>query len=105
MEGKGFKFDEFRQFLAANDVHFVALEFQLACKDPVENNVPGVPICKFVVDLANHKTLEEAFAAKLSFDFFPLSQREPAQKYGFMPGSWYYETKSGHNAPKPWKED
>jgi hypothetical protein len=104
-EGKGFKFDEFRQFLAANDLHFLAVEFQLASKDPVENNLPGVPICKFVIDLANHKTVEEAFVAKLSFDFFPLSQREPAQKYGFMPSAMYYETKSGHNAPRPWEED
>lgn len=105
MEGKGFKFDEFSKFLRDIDVHFLAVEFQLVCKDPVENNVPGLPICKFVVDFAKHKTLEDAFAAKLGFDFFPLSQREPAQKYGFMPGGWYYDTKSGHNAPKPWKED
>lgn len=104
-EWKGWKFDEFRQFLAENKVGFVALEFQLACKDSVENIIPGVPLCKFVMDPVNHKSLEEAFNAKISFDFFPLTLEEVARKGGFMPSGMYYELKSSRNVLEPWKED
>jgi hypothetical protein len=101
---KGFTFDEFRHFLAENDVGFVALQFQLACKDPVENILPGIHVCKFVMDLSKHKTLEEAFTDNFSFDFFPLTLKEAQSKGESIPSDMYYETRSGHNVPEPWKK-
>jgi hypothetical protein len=99
------RFSELREFLDRNGVRYVALDFHVVCKDIVDNDGPSERLCRFVMDLRKHQTLEEAYREDRDFGFTPVSVREMTRKEGFFSSSDYRGLKAMRNVSEPWKKN
>ena len=93
---QGLAFGDFREFLDGNVVRFVGLDFHVVCKDAVDKDVPSERICRFVMDLRKHQTLEDAFLEKRTFGFTPIGLKELTRS-DFSPGEMYYHMETSRS--------
>jgi hypothetical protein len=89
------KFSELINLLKKNNRNFVGLNFDLICKNSIEDVQDQLELAKFIFDIARHKALEDGFKENYGFNLFTLSRNEIELKGGI--GFEEYRMKSIKN--------
>ena len=93
IQGKGFLFDELKDFLLRNNVQFIGITFHLVSRDKLGNVHNHQEIDSCIVDLKEHKTLEEAINSERKAYFTSLGWIEIQKEVGWLSSSLYDEIK------------
>jgi len=90
--GRFYSFDDFVKLLEVNKVRFAAVDISLVYKDISENIIESEGIDSFVIDITQHKSLEDA----MKRERIPFTQRALSLEeipFG-LPGKMYEKMKS-----------
>jgi hypothetical protein len=96
-------FDPLVGLLKENGITCFTVDFDLIGKNMAEDPIQRQRIGMFVVDLAKHKNLEEAFAEKTRPYFMPLDSMEVARTIP-LSVEMYLQSKSMVNYPRYFEE-
>ncbi len=95
---KTFNFEEFADFLRHNNVRYVALVFVITCKNLVGDSITGEALCKFVLDLGQHGSLEDGFKRGYPHNFISTGERDFG-KWGAIDSEFYRRLRPGPGLP------
>lgn len=93
--GKGFLFNELKEFLLKNNVQYIGITFDIMSRDKIGLVYHHQEIDSCIVDLKENKTLEEAINSGRKVNFKALGWLEIQKKSKWLPTILYNEIELG----------